>query len=612
MSRSTLRITADRQRVSSQGYVLNIFSCLLADICEFSGVAVSPPDDISYDWVLKEGPKLDKEMLMFIEGLGDQPRFPEWLIPLWSLFRSSNDPKILRWIRQILLFCYKIEQEPTNDQLKEAQKAFEDTDASIQIWDQYNTGSHNRILQASARQIIGRIICGINWKDIIPSHGPGAVYPPAKPWKKSDFSTVYTTIDEKYPIADNFVCLPNYWDSLLVLGDKYWTSSNDIVARLVAVPKDSRGPRLICVHPKEAIWIQQGCRALLERAITSRNSSAHGRIAFNDQTVNGAMALRASLSREFVTLDLKEASDRLSCELVRSLFGDYAYSWISCSRANKVRLLDDRVIELKKWAPMGNALCFPVQSLIFYSLVRAGIQCHYGINCNDVYVFGDDIIFPSKYYDGALGALVRSGLVPNRSKTFRAGFFRESCGVDAYRGVDVTPHRLRKTDARSVSGCMSMCTLARAMQMDGYIHTADALYKYVSLFFGKLPLGNNPDAQGIYRYLNVGLDGLLSCDTPIRFNRKLQRYESACLLVGGSTIAISNGSWWNLQDSLLRLASKRDVDADRGLEYAVPHRVRSKRGWTEILWIPESGAGERRRALVSRQALHSEPASEQV
>ena len=606
--KSVSQKSADRQDALIQTYVLNIFSCLLADIHELSGVATSPPDGITYDWVLKEAPKLDKEMLMYLEGAGEEPAFPEWLLPLWVTFKSTMDAKILKYIRQILLFCYKIEIEPTYEQLKEAQKAFEDTDEAISALDSYLSGSYSRVLHSYARQLVGRIICDINWAEITPSHGPGAVYPPAKPWNKSAFSTVYTSIDEKYPITDNFCALPSFWDDVVVKGDKCLTSASDIVARLVAVPKDSRGPRLICVHPKEAIWIQQGCRALLEKAITSKKSQAHGRIAFNDQSINGGLALSASSSREFVTLDLKEASDRISCELVRLLFGDYAYSWISCSRANKVRLLDDRVITLRKWAPMGNALCFPVQSLIFWALVRSGIRCRYGINCNDVYVFGDDIIFPSKYYDGALSALVRSGLVPNRSKTFRDGFFRESCGVDAFKGKDVTPHRLRKVEPSSVSGATSMCRLAKAMYMDGYHHTADALYRCVSKAFGKLPLGNNPDAQGIYRYINVGLDGLLLMDAPIKYNRKLQRYESPCLLVGGRVISISNGAWWHLQDSLIRLASKRAISAERGLEYAVPHRVRSKRGWTEVLWTSEPARAQSARALAEKQALWLEQA----
>jgi hypothetical protein len=338
------------------------------------------------------------------------------------------------------------------------------------------------------------------------------------------------------------------------------------------------------VHPKEAVWIQQGCRRLLERAITHYKSEASGRINFRDQTVNGRLALESSRTREFVTLDLKEASDRISCKLVQSLFGDYAYKFISCSRASSVKLLDNRVMKLRKWAPMGNALCFPVQSLLFYAIVRAGIRCRYGENCNDVYVFGDDIIFPAKYYDGALNALIRCGLVPNPQKTFKRGFFRESCGVDAFNGIDVTPHRLKKIDNSSVSNAFSTCALAKRLSLDGYRMTSDYLYRQVSVRWGPLPISNNPNAQGLHRYENVGLDSLLKYEPSIRFNRRFHKWETSIRLVGGMQLHISNGDWYHLQDSLLRL-SHRDpgLVSDRGLEYAVPHRVRSQRGWTDAL-----------------------------
>lgn len=572
-----------RQDILVPECVLNIYRCLLADICELSKVQLGPPDDITYEWVLKEAPKLDKELLTWLEGTGELPVFPEWIIPLFDAFRSSMDPKILGLLRQLLLFCYKIELEPSYEQLQNAQKAFEDTDESVGTWDQHYAETGDPILLSTARQVVGRIIYGITWSEILPSHGPGAVYPPRKPSEKSRFSTYYSTIDCKYPFADNFEAMPSFWHSELVDRDGAYKSADDIVARLVAVPKDSRGPRLICVHPAEAIWVQQGCRRLLERAITSPRAETAGKINFRDQTVNGRLALSSSFDRRFVTLDLKEASDRMSCKLVRHLFGDYAYEWISCSRANKVRLLDNRVISLRKWAPMGNALCFPVQSLVFYSLVKAGIRCRYGINCTEIYVFGDDIIFPSEFYDGAIRALVRCGLVPNRSKTFVAGFFRESCGVDAFKGVDVTPHRLKRVDVSSVSGGTSLCTLARAMQIDGFRFASDMIYRYISQAHGKLHLCNNPYASGIYRYVNVDFGALLTYATIVKFNYKLQRWESPCLLVGGAVTRIPAGAWWLLQDSLLRLERLAPgATTDRGLEYAVPHCVRSKRGWTEV------------------------------
>jgi len=600
------QLPADRLDIV-QNDVLNIFYCLLADVRELSKLPIGFPDDIAYEWVLKEGPKLDKDLLRYLEDGGEYPSFPWWLKPLSDEFASSLDARLLGLLRQVLLFCYKIEHEPTHEQLKEAQKAFEETDDSITVWHQHFAGGSTDILAQSARQIIGRIIYGINWSEIVPSHGPGAVYPPCHPSEKSRFMTYYPTITEKYPFDSNFLALPSFWYDELVLSDGAYQEQGDIVAKLVAVPKDSRGPRLICVHPKESIWIQQGCRRLLERAIQSHRSEARGRINFNDQSINGMMALASSSTREFCTLDLKEASDRIGCELVRSLFGDYAYSYLSCSRASRVKLLDNRVMELKKWAPMGNALCFPVQSLIFYSIVRAGIRCRYGVNCNDVYVFGDDLIFPSCYLNGVLNALIRCGMVPNQSKTFSSGFFRESCGVDAFKGFDVTPFRLKRVDSFTVSGSTSMCTLAKAMRMEQYYYTSDAIYRCVSRTFGPLHISNNPDAQGIHRYVNVDLAGLLSMERSVRFNRKLHKWESANLLVGGAVSRISTGDWCHLQDSLLRLERKALGEySERGLEYAVPHRVQSKRGWTDVILTSEPLSALSCRACAVKHSFYDE------
>jgi hypothetical protein len=566
--------------------MFDIYVRLLADVSELSGVPLGAPDEISNEWMLITAPKLDKELLLFLEGSGGLPEFPEWVKPLVDRFVSSMDPKYLKYLRQLLLFCYKIEFEPQNEQLIAAQAAFEETEASNDIWDLAHKSGQgpSEPLLASARQIVGKVIYRINWSSILPSHGPGAVYPSCKTHEKSKFTTIYPSIEVKYPFADFFCAIPSFWDRYIWVHNGDLTISEDIVSRLVAVPKDSRGPRLICVHPKESIWIQQGQRRLLERAITAKGSPCHGRITFDDQTTNGKLALLSSKTREFVTLDLKEASDRITCSLVKSLFGDYAYEWMSCARANKVRLLDDRVITLRKWAPMGNALCFPVQSLIFYALVRAGIRSRYGINCSDVYVFGDDILFPSKFYDGAVSALVCCGLVPNIQKTFRHGFFRESCGVDAFNGVDVTPHRLRKLDFVTVSGAMSACTLAKALVQDGFRLTADSLYRYVSRYHGLLPLSNNPDTQGIFRYEAITFDKLLRYEPSLRFNRERHVWQTSVRLVGGTNYRPSNDAWWHLQDSLVRL---HHLDASepstRGLEYSVPHRSRSKRGWTLAL-----------------------------
>jgi hypothetical protein len=575
---------ADRREFTPYSCVTKIYERLLADVSELSGVHLCTPDEITNEWVLKAGPKLDKDVLMFLEGSGGLPEFPEWLNPLWERFLSTMDGKYLKFLRQVLLFCYKIEFEPTYDQLKEAQATFENTDADIANWDEAFASSPHSPYFASARQIVSRCIYSIDWREILPGHGPGAVYPPCYSYDKSKFFTIYRPIESFYPHAEYMCGIPSFWWDHYVRHADSLTEEDTIVSRLVAVPKDSRGPRLICVHPKEAVWIQQGCRRLLERAIMSPRSPCHGRITFNDQTTNGSLALASSIDRKYCTLDLKEASDRISCSLIKYLFGAYTYEWLSCSRASQVKLLDGRVISLRKWAPMGNALTFPVQSLVFYALVRAGIRSHYGENCDDIFVFGDDIVFPTKYYDGAVKALVRSGAIPNTTKTFRHGFFRESCGVDAFKGINVTPHRLRRFDVSTVAGAASLCTLACALVRDGYRLTSDWIYRRISEKWGRLHTSNNPHSQGIFRYESCGLDTLMRYEDSLRFNKDLHRWETRLLLVKGTSIRPPNDAWWHLQDSLLALSRKGMGLGEVGsVAYTVPHRARLQRGWSVVV-----------------------------
>jgi hypothetical protein len=574
--------TADRQEFTPPSCVINIYERLLADVSELSGVPLGTPDGITNDWVLKVAPKLDKDLLMFLEGSGGLPEFPQWLIPLVERFLSTMDGKYLKFLRQVLLFCYKIEFEPSNDQLKEAQATFENTDEGIANWDDAFTASTHKAMFSSARQIVGKCIYKTDWSKILPGHGPGAVYPSCFSYDKSKFLTIYRPIEDYYPHAEYMCGIPSFWWDHYVRHADCLSEQDTIVSRLVAVPKDSRGPRLICVHPKEAIWIQQGCRRLLEQAITSKHSPCHGRITFDDQTVNGNLALASSLTREYCTLDLKEASDRISCKLVEYLFGTHAYKWLSCSRASQVRLLDDRVITLRKWAPMGNCLTFPVQSLIFYALVRAGIRSLYGENCTDIFVFGDDIVFPVKFYDGALLGLVRSGAIPNTTKTFRHGFFRESCGVDAFKGVNVTPHRLRRLDSDTVAGAASLCTLACAMVRSGYRLTSDWIYRRISQSFGPLHISNNQNTQGIFRYEPCTWDKLLRYERSLRFNKDRHVWETRVLLVKGTSIRPPNDAWWHLQDSILKITREGEFGSDRGLAYTVPHRARLQRGWSVV------------------------------
>lgn len=575
-----------------------LFNRLLADVSQIMNVRICAPHDIDMEWILKEGPRLDKELLMWLESGGVPPTFPDWLSPLSDLV-STRDPQgkwidAIRALRQILVFGYKAEYEPTYEQQLVAQATFVETDNNLDIFDRYYSGCKGPFV-TGARSLISRIIAKCDWLDITPKHGPGAVYPPSRPSQKSKFD-YYPQIDAYYPYYEYFAPVSSQVCDAISM-DKSLKSVDKIQARLTAVPKDSRGPRLICVHPKEAVWIQQGLRTKLESAIES-NRMTRGRINFRDQTVNQMLALTSSSDGRFATIDLKDASDRISLALFRDLFG-HAAQYFECCRASEVRLFDGSSHVLRKYAPMGNATTFPVEALIFWALVRSGIQCRYGEICDDIYVFGDDIIVPTKFYDGAMQALIRGGLIPNASKCFHRGLFRESCGVDALMGFDITPVRLKKHAGQTQLDLISLADFAKNLRVRGYEETATSAYNIIRKRLGTLPLSNNPRASGIVEFVDWGL-GRLSANQQVRWDADLHMYVTRHLQVNAVLDDIGNNHDWNhVLDSLSRL--ERGVISDRGLEYALPYRTRCKYGWTPALFSRPgiSGSGSSLQPVVN-------------
>jgi hypothetical protein len=90
---------------------------------------------------------------------------------------------------------------------------------------------------------------------------------------------------------------------------------------------------------------------------------------------------------------------------------------------------------------MGSALCFPVLALTTWAILAAGAP---DANARkSIYVYGDDVIVPTAQAANAIKQLEAFGLKVNRDKSCISGFFRESCGMDAYKGVSVTPVRFR-------------------------------------------------------------------------------------------------------------------------------------------------------------------------
>jgi len=96
---------------------------------------------------------------------------------------------------------------------------------------------------------------------------------------------------------------------------------------------------------------------------------------------------------------------------------------------------------------MGSATCFPVEAMVFLTVVLLGIQDSLSRSLTKgdlktilrkVRVYGDDIIVPVEHVRSVVDSLEAFGLKVNTRKSFWTGKFRESCGKDYYAGSDVT------------------------------------------------------------------------------------------------------------------------------------------------------------------------------
>jgi len=245
------------------------------------------------------------------------------------------------------------------------------------------------------------------------------------------------------------------------------------------------------------MFVQQGVARNQKSLI---HDSTHARINFVDQTVNGTLALQSSSDESFATIDLKDASDKVSTTLVGLVFPEWSLRYLYALRSTSTLLPDGTLFERhRKYAPMGSALCFPVESCIFWALaVIAGVKA--GLTMEeakaDTYVYGDDIIIRPQVFSTLVELFTRCGLKVNIEKSYVSGPFRESCGVDAWKGFLVTPFKIKKDISRR--------------SLDGTLATA--VCKYSSTCFA---LGYRKTGEYLFDLVNKRYPGIVRSDKPI-------------------------------------------------------------------------------------------------
>lgn len=353
--------------------------------------------------------------------------------------------------------------------------------------------------------------------------------------------------------------------------------------KVIAVPKTLKTPRIIAVEPGHMQYMQQAVRAAIYDEV-AKDSFLAPLLDFRDQTSNQRMASWGSLSGELATLDLSEASDRVSNSLVLDMLKNYPAlcALVDSCRSQTADVPGFGVIPLSKFASMGSALCFPFEAMVFLTAVFVGISrersvpvTHHLISqmLGSVRVFGDDIIIPSTDVHSVMNSLSAFGQKVNSHKSFWIGNFRESCGKEYYNGSDVSIARVRMvfpSSRRHASEMESLTSLRNQHYVLGNWQVVRTLDQLIQRFI-PWPAGSNLfSGMAKVTYLPLVDNAFdVSLQRPVRFAARLRSLKPSDILDG----------WGALQKFFLK-GDHIDPD-EKHLERAGrPKSVRIKIGWT--------------------------------
>lgn len=366
------------------------------------------------------------------------------------------DLECIRALRQACLMFGKILLPCSETRIHEAFRSYVECEKEMREWD---AGSEDRDWSSFDRVstlLWGSVFSSVDREiyegNIIPKHGPGATadrLTSNRKWEQSEWTQ---RLEEIFPCGE--FLLPNWRYNQNLEPVQLLEPGAERPVRVVSVPKTLKTPRIIAIEPVCMQYVQQGILAAIWKAV-ERDDLPRRLVGWRSAVPNQHLAAISSRNGALATLDLKEASDRISNQLVRRLFRNFpslARGAEAC-RSRKADVPGFGRIRLAKYASMGSALTFPIESLLFCSVIFVGIEkalnrpiTRKDINVlsRSVRVYGDDIIVPVDYVQAVISELENFGFRVNTAKSFWTGKFRESCGKEYYDGEDVSIVRVRR------------------------------------------------------------------------------------------------------------------------------------------------------------------------
>jgi hypothetical protein len=515
-------------------------------------------------------------------------------------------------VRQLSALCGKIKEESSLPRQRKAVRQFIEADEACLDWDLTSPESLIREMTVVSTQVMLPVLQKANHavrnNQITPKHGPGTTSDRLLGNKKYDLKYWPDHLDSRFPWVD--WAIPNYrwvdhessfddkWNPLPYVGTgEPGPRDPSVPAELLLVPKTASAMRVIVREPTSLQYMQQG----LLKILTNAHETFWTQVGFTDQGLNRDMARHGSIYEDLATIDLSEASDRVTYLQAASVFSCVPDIWeaLDATRSPEVRVLD-RVYPIYKFASMGSAVCFPVEASVFIVGIYMAIKRHhrktdpsFDLTPNfirsmegKVRVYGDDIVVPVEYLSAISDVFSALGWKINQNKSFGTGKFRESCGGDYWNGHNVTPVRVRypiPTDRRQISETESYVSLRNQLYNAGFWSTVCRIDERIgTLLGGTFPIADET-TSGLVR-VSASFSG--RC-------RGIDEYQRACVRAWHVSPVIPKNAASEL-GSLLKCLIAPGKDDEHLHHSGRPVDAYMNRRWTPVL----------NEELVGEQGIH--------
>ena len=394
-------------------------------------------------------------------------------------------------IRQLTRLCSKIALPCSYERERAAFDSYIETERELEEAEQRFAVDNIHRFSRISRLLFGRVFSIVDvlhaTNQLVPKHGPGATADRLHGNGKYDLQVWHRRLDDGgFHSVDYLLPSAKFWMNLAHV--EFSSPENERPVKVISVPKTLKTPRIIAIEPTCMQYAQQAVAEALVRELET-DSVSRNFVGFTDQTPNQRLARKGSLDGSLASLDLSEASDRVSNQLVEILLHGFTHlrDGVQACRSHSADVPGHGVHHLTKFASMGSALTFPIEAMVFTTIVFCAIEEAAGrrFTTNDVLrfrgkvrVYGDDIIVPADYARSVMRWLESFGFKVNKHKSFWTGKFRESCGKEYFAGHDVSIVKLRTvppSSLKDVTEIVSWVSFRNQLSDNGYTQVVDKL-----------------------------------------------------------------------------------------------------------------------------------------